>query len=94
METIINAKNFKELKKQLRQIQGKSIFKLTRIESMNDGEFIRVLHQVNAHDIIFWDGKQSVHLDILNENDIEYFNNGFKIKNCTYELIQIMEEKN
>jgi len=94
MEIMINAKNFKELKKQLRQIQGKSIFKLTRTESMNDGEFIRVLYKVNAHDIVFWDGKQSVYLDILNENDIEYFNNGFKIKNCTYELVQIMGENN
>lgn len=33
---MLNATNWKELKKQLRQIQGKAIFKLERVDSMND----------------------------------------------------------
>lgn len=87
------ASNFKELKKQLRQIQGKAIFELTRINSMNDGTFTRVLHKVNAHDIIFFDGTQTSTLYIpeQNENSISYFENGFTIANCTYKLIKVME---
>ena len=46
---MLNATNWKELKKQLRQIQGKAIFKLERVDSMNDGTFYRVLHQVKLH---------------------------------------------
>lgn len=42
--TRVNATNWKELKKQLRQIQGKAVFKLERVNSMNDGTFYRVLH--------------------------------------------------
>lgn len=45
---MLNATNWKELKKQLRQIQGKAIFKLERVDSMNDGTFYRVLHQVKS----------------------------------------------
>lgn len=33
---MLNATNWKELKKQLRQIQGKAVFKLERVNSMND----------------------------------------------------------
>jgi hypothetical protein len=90
---MINASNFKELKKQLRQLQGKAIFELTRINSMNDGTFTRILHKVNAHDIIFFDGKQTSTLFIpeQNENNIQYFENGFIMGNCTYKLIQVME---
>ena len=92
-EIKINASNFKELKKQLRQLQGKAIFELIRINSLKDGKFLRILHKVNAHDIIFWDGERQVTLDITKdqENNIIYFENGFKILNCTYKLINIME---
>lgn len=47
---MLNATNWKELKKQLRHIQGKAIFKLERVDSMNDGTFYRVLHQVKPHE--------------------------------------------
>ena len=93
MGILINANNFKELKKQLGQLQGKAIFELTRTNSMKDGTFNRVLHKVNAHDIIFFDGKQTTTLDIPKdkENMILYFENGFTVLNCTYKLIQVME---
>jgi hypothetical protein len=90
---MINATNFKELKKQLRQLQGKAVFELTRTNSLNDGTFARVLHKVNAHDIIFFDGKQTTTLEIPadKENIIQYFENGFTVLNCTYRLIKVME---
>jgi len=90
---MINASNFKELKKQLRPIQGKAIFELTRTNSMKDGTFTRILHKVNAHDIIFFDGTQTTTLDIPEnkENMIQYFKNGFTLANCTYKLIRVME---
>jgi hypothetical protein len=93
MGIVINTNNFKELKKQLRALQGKAIFELTRINSMKDGKFSRVLHKVNAHDIIFFDGTQTTTLSITeqNESNIQYFDNGFTIANCTYKLISIME---
>jgi hypothetical protein len=93
MQTLINASNFKELKKQLRIIQGKAYFQLTRINSMNDGTFDRILHKVNAHDIVFFDGSQTSTLYIpeQNENTIQYFKNGFTVANCTYKLITVME---
>ena len=93
MQTLINASNFKELKKQLRQLQGKAIFELTRTNSMKDGIFNRVLHKVNAHDIIFFDGKQTTTLNIPvnKESVIQYFENGFTVLNCTYRLINVME---
>ena len=46
---MLNATNWKELKKQLRQIQGKAVFKLERVNSMNDGTFYRVLHTRQNH---------------------------------------------
>lgn len=90
---MLNATNWKELKKQLRQIQGKAVFKLERVNSMNDGTFYRVLHQVKPHELVFFDGKQPVYLqvDIRTESEIEYFENGFRIANCTYALDRIME---
>lgn len=69
---MINATNWKELKKELKQIQGKAVFKLERVNSMNDGTFYRVLHTET-------------------ENKIVYFENGFRIGNCTYILDRIME---
>lgn len=47
----VNATNWKELKKQLRPLQGKAI--LERHNSMNDGVFLRVLHQVKPHELVF-----------------------------------------
>lgn len=90
---MLNATNWKELKKQLRQIQGKVVFKLERVDSMNDGTFYRVLHQVKPHELVFFNGKQSVYLqvDTETESKIEYFENGFRIENCTYTLDRIME---
>mgnify|MGYP004440715151 CR=1 FL=1 len=90
---MINATNWRELKKQLRQIQYKAVFKMERINSMNDGTFYRVLHRVKPHELVFFDGKQLVYLNIdaEKENKIEYFENGFRIENCTYTLEQIME---
>lgn len=90
---MLNATNWKELKKQLRQIQGKAVFKLERVNSMNDGTFYRVLHQVKPHELVFFDGKQPVYLqvDTETESEIEYFENGFRIANCTYTLDKIME---
>ena len=61
---MLNATNWKELKKQLRQIQGKAVFKLERVNSMNDGTFYRVLHQVKLHELVFFDGKQPVYTGI------------------------------
>lgn len=90
---MLNATNWKELKKQLRQMQGKAVFKLERVNSMDNGTFYRVLHQVKPHELVFFDGKQSVYLqvDAVTENKIEYFENGFRIGNCTYTLERIME---
>lgn len=94
MQLLINATNFKELKKQLRQLQGKAIFELTRINSMNDGTFTRVLHKVNAHDIVFFDGTQTATLNISEQNEgcIKYFENGFTFMNCSYKLVRVMED--
>jgi len=93
VRNILNATNWEELKKQLRQLQGRAIFKLERINSMDDGTFYRVLHQVKPHGLVFFDGRQSVYLqvDVRTENKIEYFENGFMIGNCTYILEKIME---
>lgn len=90
---MLNATNWKELKNQLRQIQGKAVFKLKRVNSMNDGTFYRVLHQVKPHELVFFDGKQPMYLqvDTRTESEIEYFENGFRIWNCTYTLDRIME---
>ena len=90
---MINATNWKELKKQLKQIQGKTVFKLKRVNSMNDGTFYRVLHQVKPHELVFFDEKQQVYLQVNTEteNKIIYFENGFRIGNCTYILDRIME---
>lgn len=93
VRNILNATNWEELKKRLRQLQGRVIFKLERINSMDDGTFYRVLHQVKPHGLVFFDGRQSVYLqvDVRTENKIEYFENGFMIGNCTYILEKIME---
>ncbi|SCI19474.1 Uncharacterised protein [uncultured Eubacterium sp.] len=90
---MINATNWKELRKQLKQIQSKAVFKLERVDSMNDGTFYRVLHQVKPHELVFFDGKQQVYLQVNTEieNKIVYFENGFRIGNCTYILHRIME---
>ena len=95
-ETIIEAKTWTELKKHQRKIQGKAVFELTRIESLNNGTFLRVLHQVKPHELVFFDGKQLTHL-VINadaEQNIIFFKNGFTFKNCTYALKAIMDENN
>jgi hypothetical protein len=74
--------------KQLKTLEGKALFKLTRINSANDGEFTRILHKVRQKDIVFWDGNQ---LTYLPRQGIEFFENGFKVQNCTFELLKIME---
>lgn len=90
----LNVKTWGELKKTLRKIQGKAIFELTRVNSLSDGTFVRVLHQVKPHQLVFFDGKQLVYLDInINmEKNIEFFENGFKFLNCTYTLKTIIKE--
>jgi hypothetical protein len=74
--------------KQLKALEGKALFQLTRINSMNDGTFQRILHKVRQRDIVFWDGKQ---LTYLPKQGIEFFENGFKVQNCVFELLTIFE---
>jgi hypothetical protein len=74
--------------KQLKALEGKALFKLTRINSMNDGIFTRILHKIRQNDIVFWDGKQ---LTYLPKQGIEFFENGFKVQNCTFELLEVKE---
>lgn len=90
---MLNAKNWKELKKQLRLLQGKAIFELERHNSLNDGVFLRVLHQVKPHELIFFDGKEKVYLSISEDSEqkMDFFENGFSTMNCRYTLKQIME---
>lgn len=74
--------------KQLKAIEGKALFQLTRTNSFNDGIFQRVLHKVRQKDIVFWDGKQ---LTYLPKAGIEFSENGFKVQNCVFELLTIFE---
>lgn len=89
----INATSWKKLKKQLRPLQGKAIFELERTNSMNDGKFLRVLHQVKPHELVFFDGKGKTYLSVSEdaEQDIGFFENGFSVLNCKYTLLRIME---
>lgn len=91
---MLNAQTWKELKKQLRPLQGKAIFELERYNSMNDGKFLRVLHQVKPHELVFSDGKQLMYLDVKPEieHDIEFFENGFTVNNCKYIIVRVMED--
>lgn len=90
---MLNATNWKELKKYLKQLQGKAIFILERHYSMNDGEFLRVLHQVKPHELVFFDGNQKVYFSVSEdmEKEMEFFENGFAIGNCKYTLVRVME---
>lgn len=88
---MLQAKNFNQLKKELKPLEGKAIFKLTRINTSKDGEFLRVLHQVKTNDLVFWDGKQLTHLNISSAKEIEFIENGFRIRNVTLELLEIKE---
>ena len=94
MNTVINATSWAELKKQLKPLEGKAIFTLQRVHSFQDGIFHRVLHEVHSHELVFFDGEQLVYLEIpeSEENELEFFENGFRYKNCTYILEKIMEE--
>lgn len=91
--SMLKATNWKELKKQLRQLEtrGKVVFKLERTNSMNDGTFCRVLYKVKPHELIFLDGNQKSYLPVPMEMEsaVEYFENGFKICNCTYTLDRV-----
>ena len=91
-EIVLNASNWKELKHQLKQMTGKAIFKLERVNSMNDGMFYRVLHKVSPHELVFFDGKQLTYLQVnpSTEKEIEYFEGGFRFGNCTYTLDRMM----
>lgn len=90
---MLNAKSWKKLKRQLKPLQGKAIFELERTNSMNDGKFLRVLHQVKPHELIFFDGKEKTYLSISEdmEQKMEFFENGFSFLNCTYTLLQVVE---
>lgn len=90
----INAASWKELKKQLKPLQGKAIFELERASSMNDGKFLRVLHQVKPHELVFFDGKKKVYLSVSEDTEqkIGFFKNGFSVLNCKYTLLQVMED--
>lgn len=46
--------NWDTLKRNLKPLQGKAIFILKRENSLNDGEFLRVLHQVKPHELVFF----------------------------------------
>lgn len=81
------------LKRNLKPLQGKAIFILKRENSLNDGDFLRVLHQVKPHELVFFDGKQKTYLSINkdSENKVELLENGFKYLNCKYTISKIME---
>ena len=48
---------------------------------------------MERYELVFFDGKQQVYLQVNTEteNKIIYFENGFRIGNCTYILDRIME---
>lgn len=87
----IKAQNLTQLKKELKELEGKAILKLTRVNSWNDGEFLRILHKVKSDKIVFWDGQQECALQYPKAKDIIINNNGFIIGNCTYELIEVKQ---
>lgn len=91
--TKINAQSWKELKKQLKPLQGKAIFELERTNSLNNGKFLRVLHQVKPHELVFFDGKEKTYLSVSEdiEQKMRFFENGFFVLNCKYTLKQVME---
>ena len=88
---MLTATNYNQLKKELKPLEGKAIFKLTRSNSMNDGEFFRVLHAIKQNEIVFYDGKQLTYLPIKSVKDIEINDNGFNVGNCKFELIEIKQ---
>lgn len=94
MSTAINATNWAELKKQLKPLEGNAIFTLQRVHSFQDGIFHRVLHKICTHELVFFDGEQLVYLEVpeSEETELEFFENGFRYKNCTYTLEKIMDE--
>ena len=89
-----NTSAWKELKKQLRPLQGKAIFELERCNSMNDGKFLRVLHQVKPHELVFFDGTHTTSLGIPQEKEssVELIENGFNYLNCKFTLLQVAGE--
>ena len=93
MGTIIDATDWKELKKQLKTLEGKAAFRMTRVNSFHNGIFHRILHEVQPHNLVFWDGEQLVYLDVPEEEEdkLTFFENGFRCANYTYELEKVME---
>ncbi len=71
----------------------KAIFELERHNSLNNGVFLRVLHQVKSHELVFFDGKRKVYLSVEpeTEQNMKFFDNGFSVMNCKYTLINVME---
>lgn len=85
------AKNKTDLIRKLKSLEGKAIMKLIRIESWNDGEFLRVVHKIKTNSIVFIDDTmKECSIDIPKVQELEILENGFKIKNCTYELVKVM----
>lgn len=86
----IAAKNLNQLRKELKPLEGKAIFKITRTDSLNNGTFNRVLHKVRQNDLILFTGKELSYLEFGKASDIEFLPDGFKIRNCTIQLDKIM----
>ena len=95
MDTRLNASNWTECKRQLRPLCGKAVFQLERSHSLNDGKFLRVLHKVKPHELVFYDGEKLAYLTIPKEreSELQFFENGFIYQNCTYTLLQVKDEK-
>jgi hypothetical protein len=85
------AKNKSDLINKLKALEGKAVLKLTRVQSLNDGEFLRILQKIKTNSIVFVDDTlKECSLEIPKVKDLEILENGFRIKNCTYELVKIM----
>ena len=93
MGTIIDATDWKELKKQLRTLEGKAAIRMTRVNSFHNGIIHRILHEVQSHNLVFWDGEQLVYLDVPEEEEdkLTFIENGFRFAKCTYEQEKVME---
>jgi len=87
----ITATNLNQLKKELKPLEGKAIFKITRTDSLHDGTFNRVLHKVRKNDLVLFTGSELSYLEFGKAKDIEFLPDGFKIKNCTIQLDKIIQ---
>lgn len=82
-----------ELKKRLRPLEGVVIFTLTRVNSLNDGTFIRILHRVKPHELVFFDGIQLTYLPLI-EEELTLLDNGFIQRNCTFTIKEKLNVNN